>query len=163
MNTSDNRLRPLARADGLVVRELADEVLVYDLERHRAVCLNRAAALVWRACDGRSGVEALARKLSRDLGEPFTEELVWHALEQLGRDRLLSGPAPRPTAAHRVSRRELLKRAGAGAAVALPLVTSILAPTTAQAASCLPSGSPCTAPAECCSGLCPGAPSGTCT
>ena len=32
---------PLARKDKLVVRELADEVLVYDLTRNKAFCLNR--------------------------------------------------------------------------------------------------------------------------
>ncbi|MBV9278705.1 MAG: hypothetical protein JOZ41_01360, partial [Chloroflexi bacterium] len=45
-------LAPRARKNGLIVRELEDEVLVYDLERHRAHCLNRAAGLVWKHADG---------------------------------------------------------------------------------------------------------------
>src|SRR5207248_2525045 len=46
MDTID---RPSARQDRLVVQELSDEVLVYDLDRHRAHCLNRAASLPqWR-------------------------------------------------------------------------------------------------------------------
>ena len=36
---------PEARQDGLVIEELLEEILVYDLKRHRAYCLNRTAAL----------------------------------------------------------------------------------------------------------------------
>ncbi len=39
--------RPRSRTEGLVVRQAGEELLVYDLERHRAHCLNRAAAIVW--------------------------------------------------------------------------------------------------------------------
>ena len=41
---------PAAREARLLVRELAEEVLVYDEEGHRAHCLNRTAALVWKSC-----------------------------------------------------------------------------------------------------------------
>jgi hypothetical protein len=156
------RPAPKARAAGLVVREIADEVVVYDLERHRAVCLNRTAALVWKHCDGRTSVAGLSRLLAPELGSPGAEELVWLALEQLGRDRLLEERVARPAALAGVSRRELVRRLGLAAAASLPLVTSIIAPTAAQAASCKETGASCSAPAECCSGLCPGAPSGTC-
>ena len=39
-------LMPRARQDELIVEELQDETLVYDLQRHKARCLNRTAALV---------------------------------------------------------------------------------------------------------------------
>lgn len=35
-----NQSTPLARREELVVPELADEVLVYDLRQHKAHCLN---------------------------------------------------------------------------------------------------------------------------
>ena len=47
---------PRARQDELVVEELSDETLVYDLKRHKANCLNRTAALVWQDCDGQTSV-----------------------------------------------------------------------------------------------------------
>ena len=47
-------MNPRARRDGLVIRELNGELLVYDLERHRAHCLNPTAALVFKQCDGRT-------------------------------------------------------------------------------------------------------------
>ena len=154
MGESNQSFRPRARKDGLVVRELADEVLVYDLERHRAVCLNRAAAVVWRGCDGRTGIDGLTRRLSAELGETLTADVVWLALDQLGRDRLLVERARRPADAPTLTRRELMKRVGLAAAVALPVVTSIVAPTSAQAASCLPTGASCGTSAQCCSGVC---------
>lgn len=50
------RLKPLprARSQKLVVQELNGETLVYDLQKHKAYCLNRTASQLWRACDGRT-------------------------------------------------------------------------------------------------------------
>ena len=53
MNNPNN---PMARQNGLVVQEMPDEVLVYDLDTNKAHCLNNSAALVWRACDGTNSV-----------------------------------------------------------------------------------------------------------
>lgn len=55
---------PQARTDDLVINELSDEVLVYDLQRDKAHCLNAAAASVWKQCDGRTTVAEIARRLS---------------------------------------------------------------------------------------------------
>jgi hypothetical protein len=71
------RLMPHARTDQLVVSEVDDEVLVYDLARHKAHCLNRTTALVWRHCDGQTPVAALAARLQRELGAPVEAEVVW--------------------------------------------------------------------------------------
>ena len=45
-------MKPQSRRSGLLIRELPDELLVYDQEQHRAHCLNRTAALVFRHADG---------------------------------------------------------------------------------------------------------------
>ena len=142
--------RPAARRSDLVVKTVADEVLVYDLERHRAHRLNGAAAAVWRLCDGTRTVPEIT-VAARDLGTPVTAEAVDYALAGLGRARLLTAPVT--TAA--LTRRELVQRLGTAAA--LPLVASLVAPTAAQAQSCLPSGALCSPSAgvpccECCSG-----------
>jgi hypothetical protein len=127
-------LAPEARKEGLIVHSLSDEVLVYDLDQHKAHCLNKTAALVWNRCDGKTSVAELARKLGDEVGAPVDEQMVLLALDQLGRTRLLrQKTAPARTTG--LSRRELIKRAGIGAAIALPIVTSILAPTPAQAAT----------------------------
>jgi hypothetical protein len=101
---------PHARAEGLVVQEWSDEVLVYDLERHRSHCLNRTAALVWRHCDGKTGVAEMASLLYRELNVPADEEAVWLALDRLGRAHLLKERLPLPANAARVSRRALVRK-----------------------------------------------------
>src|SRR5438105_1195323 len=155
MEASERKFRPLARTDGLVVRELPEEVLIYDHDTHRALCLNRTAALVWKSCDGRKSVEGILRALRAETDEPVTKEVVWLALERLGRDRLLTARVRRPATLAGVSRRDVLKKIGLAAAVTLPVVTAIVAPTPAQAAaSCKPTGVACGTSVECCSGIC---------
>lgn len=147
---------PLARREGLVVQELPDEILVYDRARDRAHCLNQTAALVWKYCDGQTSVAKMALRLEKELDRQVDEKVVWFALSQLNEDFLLEEPILTPTMLAGLTRRQLVKAMGAAAIVAIPLVTSIVAPTPAQAATCLPSGAACTASAQCCSGLCTG-------
>ena len=82
---------PEARKEGLVVQHLSDEVLVYDQQRHKAHCLNETAALIWMRCDGKTTVASMAQELSKQTGTRVGEEVVWLALDQLGRSRLLQG------------------------------------------------------------------------
>jgi len=127
-------MKPVARRDGLVVRDLAGEVVVYDLERHEAHCLNETAAAVYRLADGRRDVAGIARDLA---GGTVTgeESVVSLALEQLAEAGLLVESNPPSAGPDGLSRRELMRRVAVGAAVALPLVTSVLAPTPAEAAA----------------------------
>jgi hypothetical protein len=145
---------PSARKDGLVVQELPDEVLVYDSERHKAHCLNPTAALVWKHCDGRRSVAEMARLLEKSLGTgAVSEDVVRFALNQLERDHLLEEKLMWPTGAKPISRRELVRRLGIGAAVAIPLITSILAPSVAYAGSGANPGATCTSNSDCSGGL----------
>src|SRR5436309_937047 len=80
---------PSARSGQLVVRELPDETLVYDLERHQAHCLNSTSAFVWKYCDGKTTVVEMTRLLSRELAAPVDDDVVWLALGQLRRLHLL--------------------------------------------------------------------------
>ena len=143
-------MKPERRREGLVVRELPDEVLIYDQERHKAHCLNSTAAFVFKQCDGRTTVREIAARLPGALELPADEGLVWMALDRLGKAHLLETRVA-PTDGARFSRRTLLRRLGVGAAALLPLVSSIVAPTPAEAAaSCTnncsgkPNGTPCT-------------------
>ena len=145
---------PRARTEGLVIRALPEEVLVYDLERDRAHCLNPTAAFIWKHCDGQTSMAGMVQMLAREFNAPFDAAVVWLALEQLGRAHLLTPPLPRSGQRPGVSRREVLRKLGKVAAVALPVVTSLVVPTASEAASCLPIGSACTTSAECCSGVC---------
>lgn len=132
-------LMPRARSSALVVEAMADETLVYDLRRHKAHCLNRAAALVWQCCDGRTPVSAAAALLERELGISGGDALVGTGLDQLARARLLDDPPPLAPPRARYSRRDVIRALGLGGAAALlpPLVDSMVSPVAAQVGSCL--------------------------
>src|SRR5215216_2661698 len=74
------KVLPPARSSGLIVQELPEETLVYDLGRHKAHCLNRASAIVWKQCDGKTTAGEAARVLGGELGAQVDEEVVWLAL-----------------------------------------------------------------------------------
>ena len=127
---------PLSRTDNLVIRELDDETLVYDMERDEAHCLNRTAALVWQQCNGKTTATQAARTLQSQLDVKIDPDLVWLAVKQLTRFHLVEA-APRTPS---VSRRDLVLRYAPAALVLLPVIVSITSPVPAQAASC---GGPC--------------------
>lgn len=135
-------MKPQARTQGLVVQEMGDETLVYDLERHRAHCLNGALAAVWLACDGLATVDEIAARLKRESDAPAARETVWLALRQLERAHLLEEPLPRAARSPAISRRRLIQKIGVGA-LSVPLLTSLSAPTWAAAASLPCTSSPC--------------------
>jgi hypothetical protein len=145
---------PRARQEDLVIEGLGDETLVYDMRSHKAHCLNRTAALVWNRCDGRSTISEMSVALEIEFHLPVNSNVVWLALEQLGKAKLLSGRLPGSVSQQAMSRRTVIKKIGLGAAVALPLVTSILAPTTAEASTCRPSMAACTLNSQCCTNVC---------
>jgi len=152
---SRESLVPKARHNKLVIQELEDEVLVYDLKRNQAHCLNRTAALIWEHCDGKQTVRGLARLLEQEFGVVTDEEVVWLGLLQLNKFHLLQEQMAPSAGPDRISRRELGRRLGAVAASSLPLIVSVVAPTAAQAASGgLPNGSPCEVDPECASTCC---------
>jgi hypothetical protein len=124
-------MKPQTRRSGLLIRELPDELLVYELEQHRAHCLNRTAAAVFRLADGTRTLSELAAAADADV------EVVRVALERLADASLLESPVPTASAAssEEISRREMARRVGLAAAVLLPAVVSIVAPTPAEAAA----------------------------
>ena len=130
---------PAVRSEGLVVRDLGDELVVYDTQTHRAHCLNRTAARVFRHADGRRSMAELAELLAAQTRAGVDEGIVLAALQRLDEAGLLAGGTV-PVAGNRRSRREVLRRVGQGAALLAPVVVSLLVPTPAEAAggSCIP-------------------------
>jgi hypothetical protein len=139
---------PLARSRGLTVEAFGDaadaDLVVYDVERQRAHSLHAVAALVWRACDGRTSVEDIAERTANALGLPPNLQVVEDALRQLDLVGLLEPvSAVTETAADEagsdtdapVARRSALRRMGWAAAAAVPVVISMAVPPAAYAQS----------------------------
>jgi len=155
MRRSYDRCMPSAREEDLIVKRLADEVLVYDLRSDKAHCLNHTAAFIWDRCDGETDVSEIARLLSEHIKVPVDEHFVLVGLGALSRVRLLNLNQKGVKPADRLSRRQLIRRAGAIAALAtLPAVASIVAPMAVSAASCSTVLQPCGGSnPPCCAGL----------
>src|SRR6185503_15133397 len=147
---------PLARTEQLIVKEVDDEVLVYDLKTDQAHCLNKTAALVWKKCDGRATVENIAGSLANEINVAKDERIVWLALDQLEKFNLLESAATQPGFLPRINRRQLVRTIGV-ATLALPVIFSIASPRPVEAASpCSnpmgrPGGCPCATDAQCAS------------
>jgi Coenzyme PQQ synthesis protein D (PqqD) len=132
--------RPKARRDELLSESIEDELLVYDETVHQGHSLNRVAAAIWRRCDGETSVPELSRLVTAELGTVASEELVWHALGQLGDRHLLEEPPDAHLRVISLSRRDLVERLALAAGLTLALVTSMPIPAAAQAGSPGPTG-----------------------
>jgi len=169
MKNVSSPILPEARKEGILIQELADELLIYDIARHNAHCLNQTAMIIWEHCDGRTSLAQLIRVLEES-NAPADEEAIWMAVSQLRKRHLLADSAALPKGRSNLSRREAIRKIGIAAAIGLPLVTTIIAPSAMAAGSCdcppgplpvcCPAGCPCMTGARCCSGVCR---SGSCT
>jgi hypothetical protein len=129
----NNSQRPIARKSGLVVQEVPDEVLVYDLESNQAHCLNQSAAMIWKSCDGNNSVSEIAKLVENQAGGNVTEDFVWLAIDQLSENNLLEKQIP--SSFEGTSRREVIKRIGLASVIAIPVIASLVAPQSALAAT----------------------------
>ena len=138
-----NPNNPLARQNGLVVQEMPDEVLVYDMDTNKAHCLNQSAAFVWKSCDGNNSIMDIVRQFESNGSGKVTEDFVWLAIDQLNENGLLENKvAPRFQGQ---SRRQVLKNIGLASMVAVPVIASLVAPPQALGSiSCA-----CTSNARC--------------
>lgn len=113
--------------DGIIVREIETETLLYDESTHRAWCLNRSSACIWRLCDGSHTVQHIAEAAGRELNAMVSEDLVLLTVEEL-REKNLMHEASAPLLANGISRRTMLGRTGIAAAALLPVIAAIVAP-----------------------------------
>ncbi|HKP47407.1 MAG TPA: PqqD family protein [Pyrinomonadaceae bacterium] len=146
---------PRTRRSGLVTQEADNEILIYDQTTDKAHCLNDTAAKVWKYCDGETTVTDACTALSLELKTTVDENVIWFAVDQFAKDHLLEEATTPPVfISAGMNRRQIMRTLGLAAVVAVPLVTSIVAPTPAQAATCFASGTGCTTAVQCCSTLC---------
>jgi Coenzyme PQQ synthesis protein D (PqqD) len=124
-------LRPRNIQDDRVnILEIGAETLVYDERTHKAWCLNRSSACIWRLCDGEQTVTQIAAKATVELGAEVGEDLVLFAMDELGRKNLLETESIGGMA-EGISRRQMMSRAGLAAAALLPVIAALTAPPAA--------------------------------
>ena len=148
---------PLSRQENIVVQELDGEVLIYDLIKNKAFCLNETSALVWNLCDGTKSIAELSNLLGKKLNAPANEDIVWLAIDQLKKEKLIENETELVSPFLGMSRREVIKKVGLGTMIALPIVASLIAPTAAFAQSCggaTATGGACATDANCMSCCC---------
>lgn len=160
--------RPLVKNQDVVIQELDDEILIYDLLKNKAFCLNQTSAMIWQECNGKKTVDEISLAVSKKTGVPISEDIVWLALSQFKSDGLLDKSDELTTPFDGLSRREVIKRIGFASAVALPIISGVVAPSAINAqsggASCrcsAPSagrartgGCSCSSNSDCCTNVC---------
>lgn len=125
---------PIARKDGLVIQEMPDEVLIYDLDENKAFSLNPTAAEIWRSCDGNKTVAEIAAGLGGSRDSEEKEKVVWLALDQLKEKNLIANELSSRFAG--MSRREVIRKVGLATAIALPVIAMLSFPATTLAVAC---------------------------
>lgn len=128
-------IAPIARKENLVIQQADDELLVYDLDSNKAICLNRTSALIWENCDGKKDFQQLAIVIESKLGELVGEDFVEFAIDQLKKENLIENHNEVITDFNGLSRREVIKKIGFTSLVAFPIIASLTAPNAANAAS----------------------------
>jgi hypothetical protein len=128
---------PKARTNGLLFRQVDHELLVHDIDAGSTFCLDDASARILKHCDGSLTVDALLSRVQKEFDGGFQEDALWVTLEELRRRNLLDEGSLSPTKFEGMSRRAMLKRIGASAAIMAPVIMSVTAtPLFAQSIVC---------------------------
>jgi hypothetical protein len=126
---------PLAKTKDIVVQTLGKEILIYDLNTHKAYNLNETSSIVYQACDGRTFFTELKAK------NKLTDEIIYLALDELKKENLIEESDGYDSPFEGMSRREVIRKVGFASMIALPVISSLVAPTAAMAQS--PEGLTC--------------------
>lgn len=145
---------PRSRQANLVVQELEGETLIYDLKINKAYCLNETSAMVWQLCNGKNSIAEISQILSRKHNQPIIEDIVWLALDGFKKDDLLEQDEQFEINFNGFNRRQIIKKVGLASMVMLPVISSVVSPTAANAASLAPLRASCSSPSQCASGNC---------
>ena len=126
---------PQSRKADILVVELDGEVLVYDQKVNKAFNLNKTSALIWELCDGKHSLSEISRVLGEKLNAPVDDGLIWLALEQLRQENLIENEVVLPESLVGLSRRQAIRKVGLAAAITLPFISTLVAPTALNAQS----------------------------
>jgi hypothetical protein len=123
---------PIARSADIVVQEFDEEILIYDLGTHKIHSLNQTSSIVYRHCDGKTTFAELKQRYK------FTDDLIHLALDQLREANLIEIDSQTVSPFNGMNRRTAIRRVGLASMIALPFITSLVAPRAvdAQTSTC---------------------------
>jgi hypothetical protein len=130
-----SKIKPLARKNDIVIQEFGNEILIYDLKSNKAYNLNETSALIWQLSNGERTISEIAQNLSQIYNSQLSEEFVCLALEQFRKDKLVENQNEITGLLGGVSRREIIRKVGLASLITLPIVSNLVAPTSASAQS----------------------------
>lgn len=117
------KIFPKADCRNIVQQNAENELLLYNLLIHKVFCLNQTSRDIYNLCDGANDIAEIAVKTK------LPETVVKLAINDLSKQDLLTEQVEIQT-----SRRDLLRNI-ALTSIALPIVTTLIAPNAARAAS----------------------------
>ena len=120
---------PKARSNNIIVLNLEKELLVYDLSANKAFSLNETSSIVYQNSDGKTSFAELKAKYK------FSDELIFFALDELEKERLIETDQNYQSPFEKLSRREVVKKVGLSTILAIPVIFSVIAPKAINAAS----------------------------
>jgi hypothetical protein len=128
--------KPRVRQSDLFSEEIHGERVIYDDSNKKVHRLNPTMSWVWSHCDGSRTVDDLIAAMQGETGRDDARGLITSGLKQLGDANLLQ-PESVDLNALMAARSTVGRRAAvaAGLSIAVPMMTSIIAPTPAAAKS----------------------------
>lgn len=121
---------PKSRSTDIVVQEAGKELLIYDLKINKVYSLNETSKIVYQSCDGLTSFNELKAKHN------LPDDLIILAINDLKREKLLENVPETYSNFNGLSRRETIKKVGLTTMIALPVITSLIAPKAVYARSC---------------------------
>lgn len=149
-------IKPVAKTSEILVQELENELLIYNLKTNQAFCLNETSAIIYQLCDGTKTVAEISRTLNKNLKQSISEDLIWLTLDSFKKDNLLEESDEFKINFNGLTRRQVIKKIGFATMIALPIVSSVVAPSAAMAQSGGTAAlfAACTTNPDCASGAC---------
>lgn len=133
-----------SREEDLVVKDFNGETLIYDFSRDKAYCLNETSAFVWNHLNGKRSITQIAEELAKNANQRVNEEIVWLAIAELKKEGLMAEFDAENSPLQGMSRRAAVRRVGLATMIALPVISSLIAPKAVHASSTAGGcGAPC--------------------
>lgn len=121
-------MKPKARNSQILIQEIENEVLIYDLTNNKVFNLNKTAAAVWQNCDGKNSLETISKNTN------FPVNLILFTIDELQKYSLFEETFETNLPTDATSRRKMLIQFAASA-LALPIILGIVAPAAVNAQS----------------------------